>query len=31
MQGNKVRSNATTLKGLAKGMYIVNGTKMVVK
>lgn len=31
MQGNKVRSNAILLKGLAKGVYIVNGTKMVVK
>ena len=31
MQGNKVRSNAISLKGLAKGVYIVNGTKMVVK
>ena len=31
LQGNKVRSRATTLKGLAKGMYIVNGSKVMVK
>ena len=31
LQGNKVRSRATTLKGLAKGVYIVNGTKVIVK
>ncbi|SFW18048.1 hypothetical protein SAMN02910409_0720 [Prevotellaceae bacterium HUN156] len=29
--GNKVRNNATSLKGLAKGVYIVNGNKVVVK
>ena len=31
LQGNKVRSGVTTLEGLAKGIYIVNGRKMVVK
>ena len=31
VQGRKVRSNATTLKGLPKGVYIVNGRKVVVK
>lgn len=30
VQGRKVRSNATTLKGLPKGVYIVNGRKVVV-
>ena len=29
LQGNKVRSGVTTLEGLAKGIYIVNGRKMV--
>ena len=31
IQGNKVRSKATTLKGLPKGVYIVNGKKVTVK
>jgi len=31
MQGNKVRSKATTLSGLPKGIYIVNGRKVIVK
>ena len=31
LQGNKVRSGVTTLEGLAKGIYIVNGRKIVVK
>ena len=31
MQGNKVRSKATTLSGLSKGIYIVNGRKVIVK
>ena len=31
LQGSKVRSRATTLKGLAKGVYIVNGSKVIVK
>ena len=31
VQGRKVRSNATTLKGLPKGVYIVNSRKVVVK
>jgi len=31
MQGNKVRSKATTLSGLPKGVYIVNGRKVIVK
>lgn len=31
MQGNKVRSKATTLSDLPKGIYIVNGRKVIVK
>ena len=31
LQGHKVRSNATDLKGLAKGIYIINGQKIQVK
>ena len=31
LQGNKVRSGVATLEGLAKGVYIVNGRKIVVK
>ena len=31
LQGKKVRSKATTLKGLPKGVYIINGRKHVVK
>ena len=31
LRGNKVRSNATDLKGLSKGIYIINGKKVVVK
>ena len=31
MQGYKVRSKATTLSGLPKGVYIVNGRKVIVK
>lgn len=31
VKGNKVKSNATTLNGLQKGVYIVNGQKVVVK
>ncbi len=31
LQGNKVRSGVTTLEGLVKGIYIVNGRKIVVK
>ena len=31
LQGNKVRSKATSLKGLRKGVYIINGSKVVVK
>jgi len=31
MQGNKVRSKATTLSGLPKGIFIVNGRKVIVK
>ena len=31
LNGVKVRSNATSLDGLAKGIYIVNGKKYVVK
>ena len=31
LQGQKVRSNATSLKGLPKGIYIINGSKVVVK
>ncbi len=31
LRGNKVRSNTTDLNGLQKGVYIVNGKKVVVK
>ena len=31
LQGNKVRTKATTAEGLPKGVYIVNGRKIVVK
>ena len=31
LSGMKVRSNATSLEGLSKGIYIVNGKKYVVK
>jgi hypothetical protein len=31
LNGRKVRENATTLDGLSKGMYIVNGRKYMVK
>jgi hypothetical protein len=31
LQGQKVRSQATTLKGLPSGIYIVNGRKIFVK
>jgi hypothetical protein len=31
IQGRKVRANATTLDGLLKGVYIINGKKAVVK
>ena len=31
LQGNKVRSKATSLKGLRKGVYIINGSKIIVK
>lgn len=31
MSGVKVRANATSLKGLPKGMYIMNGKKFIVK
>ena len=31
LQGHKVRTKATTLEGLPKGVYIVNGRKVVVK
>ena len=31
MQGRKVRTQTTTLKGLPRGVYIVNGKKYVVK
>jgi hypothetical protein len=31
IRGNKVRDKATTLDGLAKGIYIVRGRKVVVK
>ena len=30
LRGNKVRSNATDLKGLSKGIYIVNGKKVII-
>ena len=31
LQGNKIRSKATSLKGLRKGVYIINGSKVVVQ
>lgn len=31
LQGQKVRSKATTLNGLSKGTYIINGKKVIVK
>jgi hypothetical protein len=31
LQGNKVRSNATSTDGLSKGVYIINGQKVIVK
>ena len=31
MRGNMIRSKATTLKGLATGLYIVNGRKITIK
>ena len=31
LQGNKVRYRATSLEGLPKGVYIVNGKKVIVK
>ena len=31
MQGNKVRTKATTLEGLPQGVYIVNGRKVLIK
>ena len=31
LQGEKVRSKATTLKGLSKGVYIINGKKVSIK
>ena len=31
LTGNKVRSQVTTLKGLPRGVYVVNGRKMVVE
>lgn len=31
LQGQKVRSNATSLEGLPKGVYIINGKKIVIK
>ena len=31
LQGHKVRAKATTLDGLPKGVYIVNGNKVVIK
>ena len=31
LQGRKVRTEAKTLEGLPKGVYIVNGRKVVVK
>lgn len=31
LQGQLIRKNATSLKGLAKGIYIVNGKKVMVK
>ena len=31
LQGQLIRKNATSLNGLAKGIYIVNGKKVMVK
>jgi hypothetical protein len=31
LRGNKVRSDVTNLSGLSKGVYIVNGKKVMVK
>ena len=31
LQGNKVRTNATSICGLPKGVYIINGKKVVLK
>lgn len=31
LTGNKVRTNTTTLKGLPRGVYVVNGRKVVVE
>ena len=31
IQGHKVRSNVTSLEGLPKGVYIINGRKVVIK
>ena len=31
LQGQKVRSRATSFEGLPKGVYIINGEKVVVK
>ncbi|MBQ7419847.1 MAG: hypothetical protein IJV17_03790 [Prevotella sp.] len=31
LQGNKVRSNATSTEGLSKGVYIINGQKVIKK
>lgn len=31
MQGNMIRTKVTTLNGLAKGIYIVNGRKVIVE
>ena len=31
LRGNKVRSDVTNLSGLSKGVYIVNGKKVIVK
>jgi hypothetical protein len=31
LRGNKVRSNVTNLRGLAKGIYIINGKKVILQ
>lgn len=31
LKGNKVRANATTLTGLQKGVYVVNGQKRIIR
>jgi hypothetical protein len=31
LQGYRIRSNATSLEGLPKGLYLVNGRKAVVR